>query len=403
LSGHAFSQQVSVVADMAGRSLATGLLLFVALVGAVGEEIKLKLAELTSGYVEEDDFLHYAAHIPPSAPAVKVIITPIFGDPDVYLSFFTAEPDDTTATWMMDEMGTEERLIRRQATDFCTGEPCILHISVYGYEASEFRLAVYNTSDIGAPGGDAPKCAANCNEFDLSDGICDTECNSTACFYDGGDCLVTHSRGTCDWRTRAGCPSSWIGDGVCDEECFVEECEWDGNDCSQGQGEEICHPGCMSSWINDGECDEECHFEECGYDGKRRPAAAGLPGSRSAATQLQGRAPAQMSPRMRRRWGLRTVELACGHWGIRHWGCAHRLCSHWSAHSCPLLGFAAWACCLWAGGRGSRRAASFALEPRVARRQCGVAAGIAADAGGRQWCQEPWLADPHCRGITDRR
>lgn len=92
------------------------------------------------------------------------------------------------------------------------------------YEASEFRLAVYNASDLSLS-GEQPKCMAHCNELDLSDGICDAECNSTACFYDGGDCLVTRSRGTCDWRTRAGCPSSWIGDGVCDEECFVEECE----------------------------------------------------------------------------------------------------------------------------------------------------------------------------------
>lgn len=46
-----------------------------------------------------------------------------------------SQPDDTTATWMMDEMGTEERLLRRQATNFCTEEPCVLHISVYGCEA----------------------------------------------------------------------------------------------------------------------------------------------------------------------------------------------------------------------------------------------------------------------------
>mmetsp|Transcript_13652 Transcript_13652/g.40268 ORF Transcript_13652/g.40268 Transcript_13652/m.40268 type:complete len:516 (+) Transcript_13652:70-1617(+) len=239
----------------------------VSLAGAAAEEIALKLGELTSGYVEEDDFLYYAARIPKEAGAVKVIITPIFGDPDLYLSFHTVEPDDTSATWVMDEMGTEERLIRRSAAEFCQSEPCTLHLSVYGYEAAEFRLAVYNTSDISKNAQETPMCAPSCNEFDLSDGICDKECNTTACFFDGGDCLVTHSRGTCDWRTRAGCPSSWIGDGVCDEECFVEECEWDGNDCANTQSEEICHAGCMSSWINDGECDEECNNEECNFDG----------------------------------------------------------------------------------------------------------------------------------------
>mmetsp|Transcript_43723 Transcript_43723/g.108207 ORF Transcript_43723/g.108207 Transcript_43723/m.108207 type:complete len:521 (-) Transcript_43723:153-1715(-) len=229
-------------------------------------ETPIELGALVSGYVAEDDFMHYSATIPPSSQAVKVIITPMFGDPDVYLSFFTEEPDDTTATWMLDEMGTEERLLRRQASDFCTSEPCVLHISVYGYEKAEFRLAVYNTTDLTSADA-SPKCAANCNEFDLSDGVCDIECNSTACFYDGGDCLVTHSRGTCDWKTRAGCPSSWIGDGVCDEECFVAECEWDGNDCAQKNSEEICNPGCMSTWINDGECDSECNVEECNFDG----------------------------------------------------------------------------------------------------------------------------------------
>ncbi|KAG8462270.1 hypothetical protein KFE25_012090 [Diacronema lutheri] len=252
----------------AARACAARVLLAsaVALGASRAREAPLKLSELASGYVQEDDFEHYAVRIPPSSRAVKVIITPIFGDPDVYLSFVHAEPDDTTATWMMDGIGTEERLLRRQAADFCVGEPCTLHVSVYGYEASEFKLAVYNATDLSS-GGDPPMCAPGCAEFALSDGICDGECNTTACFYDGGDCLVSHSRGTCDWRTRAGCPSSWIGDGVCDEECFVEECEWDGTDCAHSQTDEICHPGCMAGWVNDGECDEECNNEPCSYDG----------------------------------------------------------------------------------------------------------------------------------------
>lgn len=121
------------MASPSRRARPRALLLLAAALGlAAGAEQPLSLGELASGYVDEDDFKHYAARIPPDAPAVKVIITPIFGDPDVYLSFRETEPDDASATWMMDQMGTEERLLRRQAAQFCEGEPCVLHISVYG-------------------------------------------------------------------------------------------------------------------------------------------------------------------------------------------------------------------------------------------------------------------------------
>lgn len=241
-------------------------------------ETEVQLGKLVSGYVKEDGFACYAVRIPRIAPALKVIITPIFGDPDVYISFLVPEPDDTTATWVMDDMGTEERLLRRKAADFCPSEPCVLHLAVYGYEAAEFRLAVYETEDIDGKG--SPNCAPDCPSFGLSDGRCDLKCNTSACFYDGGDCLVERSKGTCDWKTRAGCPSSWIGDGVCDEACFVEECDWDGNDCSTTKTEEICHPGCMAAWINDGECDVECNNEACEFDGECLAPGPAAPGTR---------------------------------------------------------------------------------------------------------------------------
>lgn len=67
----------------AARACAARVLLAsaVALGASRAREAPLKLSELASGYVQEDDFEHYAVRIPPSSRAVKVIITPIFGDP----------------------------------------------------------------------------------------------------------------------------------------------------------------------------------------------------------------------------------------------------------------------------------------------------------------------------------
>ena len=61
----------------------------------------------------------------------------------------------------------------------------------------------------------------------MGNGVCDANCNVTACYNDGGDCL-TFTAVDCS----PGCPISWIGDGICDTACQTPECSDDAGDCT---------------------------------------------------------------------------------------------------------------------------------------------------------------------------
>ncbi|KAK8733624.1 hypothetical protein OTU49_006396 [Cherax quadricarinatus] len=81
----------------------------------------------------------------------------------------------------------------------------------------------------------------------------------------------------------SGCPGSWLGDGYCDSSCNTTACEWDGGDCmgEKGEGEllsmeddfgadmtvEFCAPSCSDLWLADKYCDHSCNIEACGFDG----------------------------------------------------------------------------------------------------------------------------------------
>ena len=65
--------------------------------------------------------------------------------------------------------------------------------------------------------------------------MCDEECNTPSCNFDGGDCFhmpsLSHNATLrCAW----GCPTPWRGDGQCDPGCDNAACGWDGDDCVDG-------------------------------------------------------------------------------------------------------------------------------------------------------------------------
>jgi hypothetical protein len=72
-----------------------------------------------SGRIREDQTLHFSLRVLPSVPAVKVMLIPVYGDADLLLSFQGPYPSMANATWVMDEVGVEELLIRRSSDDFC--------------------------------------------------------------------------------------------------------------------------------------------------------------------------------------------------------------------------------------------------------------------------------------------
>ena len=91
---------------------------------------------------------------------------------------------------------------------------------------------------------------------DWQDGKCDAGCDTSSCFYDGGDC-----------NQLCMCDETLWGDGHCDSACNNTYCDWDFGDCEFGKNETCDIDGlCVSQWSVDTFCDNYCNNEECGYD-----------------------------------------------------------------------------------------------------------------------------------------
>ncbi|KFG63336.1 notch (dsl) domain-containing protein [Toxoplasma gondii RUB] len=93
--------------------------------------------------------------------------------------------------------------------------------------------------------------ACECVKGKLGNGVCNPECNTYECQFDGFDC-----RQMCSLE----CPHVWLGDGKCDKECDVPECYHDKGDC------DTCSGNCRTWMIGNGICDPDCNNKDCGYD-----------------------------------------------------------------------------------------------------------------------------------------
>jgi hypothetical protein len=234
---------------------------------ARGDEAVEKLAEFGQVYRDRLEITETSFHkmtIPASAPAIKVAIVPLFGDADLFLSFEPFE-DINDANWRMENSGLDEMIIRRTAVDWTCPDPdaCVLHFASYGYTTTEFLFSIVPVDDPTITDPNEIECAPGCSHFELTDNECHLDCNTTACMYDGGDCLIEEK------YCARGCPISWTDDDLCDDACFVPECNWDGDACFDDMSMTAgCAPKCLPRWINDGECDFECNVEACGFDGE---------------------------------------------------------------------------------------------------------------------------------------
>uniref|UniRef100_A0A673C0G3 Neurogenic locus notch homolog protein 2-like n=1 Tax=Sphaeramia orbicularis TaxID=375764 RepID=A0A673C0G3_9TELE len=109
-----------------------------------------------------------------------------------------------------------------------------------------------------------PSCPlADCHGK-ANDGVCDKECNSFACQWDGGDCSLAVN----PWA-RCKDPRCWrlFNNSQCDEFCNNADCLYDNFDCKK---EKVCNPlyesYCIAHYADD-KCDQGCNVEECGWDG----------------------------------------------------------------------------------------------------------------------------------------
>lgn len=96
--------------------------------------------------------------------------------------------------------------------------------------------------------------------------MCDEECNTYACNFDGNDC----SLGINPWRNCTASIRCWevFMDGLCNEECNNPQCLFDGRDCEKSL--QPCNPiydaYCQKHYAN-GHCDYGCNNAECNWDG----------------------------------------------------------------------------------------------------------------------------------------
>ncbi|XP_070568051.1 neurogenic locus notch homolog protein 1-like [Ptychodera flava] len=96
-------------------------------------------------------------------------------------------------------------------------------------------------------------------------GVCDEECNTHECSWDGMEC----SLGLLPW---ANCTVSSVKcwdvfeDGVCDDDCNVGMCMYDGFDCRSSLGP-CSYDAYCNDFYHDGHCDNGCNTAECSWDG----------------------------------------------------------------------------------------------------------------------------------------
>ena len=91
----------------------------------------------------------------------------------------------------------------------------------------------YMTEGCSMDGKDCRDCNQQIREMEgfnasnVGDGKCDIELNTTACSYDGYDCIAAEKPTVCELENN-----DWLGDGFCDGGAYnTPQCDFDGGDC----------------------------------------------------------------------------------------------------------------------------------------------------------------------------
>ncbi|OMJ70332.1 hypothetical protein SteCoe_31705 [Stentor coeruleus] len=93
-------------------------------------------------------------------------------------------------------------------------------------------------------------CNSQCLWTMVNNTICDLECYTKECKFDGDDC-----KDYC----YPGCTNEMRYNLFCDDQCNNEACKYDNFMCS-------CAPGCYSSFLYNDMCDDVCNVKSCNYD-----------------------------------------------------------------------------------------------------------------------------------------
>ena len=154
--------------------------------------------------------------LPPSLAGIKIVLIPISGDVDLFISFSTPHPQRDSATWIEENVGVKQFILGRSNLYYCpppatasSAGGCTLHLAVSGFEEGDFKLVVHNYTEGTAEGTANAQwsCSPGCDETRLGNTQCDVACNNSACVWDQGDCGTPHRAPTPDEQTRAPTPT----------------------------------------------------------------------------------------------------------------------------------------------------------------------------------------------------
>ena len=97
--------------------------------------------------------------LPPSLAGIKIVLIPISGDVDLFISFSTPHPQRDSATWVEEYVGVKQFILGRSNLYYCpppatasSAGGCTLHLAVSGFEEGNFKLVVYNYTEGTAEG-----------------------------------------------------------------------------------------------------------------------------------------------------------------------------------------------------------------------------------------------------------
>jgi hypothetical protein len=90
--------------------------------------------------VDAKEYSYFSFAMPPGRLALRIILTPLSGDPDLFVSAKTMRPLMDNFTWRSSAYGADTLTIApiSQPSVACTD--CIYYIGVYGYQASSFSI-----------------------------------------------------------------------------------------------------------------------------------------------------------------------------------------------------------------------------------------------------------------------
>ena len=109
----------------------------------------LGVNQFADGHVKELELSWFDVALPPSMAGIKIVLVPINGDADLFISFSTPHVQRDSATWVEEYVGVKQFILGRSNLYYCpppatasSAGGCTLHLAVSGFEESDHPQTV---------------------------------------------------------------------------------------------------------------------------------------------------------------------------------------------------------------------------------------------------------------------